>query len=82
MLKIFYRANEAVVEGLADSNGHRRKVVGEGESFSWGGKNTKLKWRKCKLTKNLLFHIDLLKLRWKKKHNITEFFPDINVFNE
>ena len=29
LLEIFYRANGAEVEGLADRNGHRRKVVGE-----------------------------------------------------
>ena len=29
-LEIFYRANGDVVEGLADRNGHIRKVVGEG----------------------------------------------------
>ena len=33
-LEIFYRANGAAVEGLADKNGHRRKVVGEGKSVS------------------------------------------------
>ena len=27
----FYRENGAAVEGLADRNGHRRKVVGEGK---------------------------------------------------
>ena len=30
-LEIFYRSNGAAVEGLADRNGHRRKVVGEGK---------------------------------------------------
>ena len=34
VLEIFYRANGAAVEGLADRNGHRRKDVGEGESVS------------------------------------------------
>ena len=29
-LEIVYHANGAAVEGLADSNEHRRKVVGEG----------------------------------------------------
>ena len=29
-LDIVYLANGASVEGLADRNGHRRKVVGEG----------------------------------------------------
>ena len=40
-LEIFYRANGDAVEGLADRNGHRRKVVGEGKSVSWGGARTK-----------------------------------------
>ena len=30
VLEIFYCANGTSVEGLADSNVHRRKVVGEG----------------------------------------------------
>ena len=29
-LEIVYHANEAAVEGLSDSNGHRWKVVDEG----------------------------------------------------
>ena len=44
-LEIVYRANGAAVEGLADRNGHRRKVVGEGKSVSWGGARTKGKGR-------------------------------------
>ena len=40
-LEIVYRENWAAVEGLANRNGHRRKVVGEGESFSWEGARTK-----------------------------------------
>ena len=31
-LEIFYHANGAAVEGLADRNRHRRKVVGDGKS--------------------------------------------------
>ena len=34
-LEIVYLANGAAVEGLADRNGHRQKVVGEGKSVSW-----------------------------------------------
>ena len=41
VLEIVYRANGAAVEGLADRNGHRKKVVGEGESVSWGGARNK-----------------------------------------
>ena len=33
-LEIFYRANEAVVEGLADRNVHRWKVIGAVKSVS------------------------------------------------
>ena len=78
--EIVYRANGAAVEGLADRNGHRRKVVGEGGSVSWGGARTKGKGRKCKLTKKMFLNSDLLKLCLKKKHNISEFFPDTTVF--
>ena len=46
-LEIVYRANGAAVEGLADRNGHRRKVLGEGKSVSWGGARTKVKARDC-----------------------------------
>ena len=67
-LEIVYHANGAVVEGLADRNGHIRKVVGEGKSVSWGGARTKGKGRKCKLTKTIFLHSDLLKLCLKKKN--------------
>ena len=40
-LEILYLENGASVEGLADRNGQRRKVVGEGKSVSWGGARTK-----------------------------------------
>ena len=49
-LDIVYCVNGAAVEGLGDSNGHRRKVAGEGKSVSWGGAWTKGKGRKFKLT--------------------------------
>ena len=65
-LEIVYRANGAAVEGLADRNGHRRKVVGEGESASWGGARTKGKGRECELTKKMFLQSDLLKLCLKK----------------
>ena len=42
-LGIVYLENGASVEVLADRNGHRRKVVGEGKSVSWGGARTKVK---------------------------------------
>ena len=79
-LDIVYLPNGASVEGLPDSNGHRRKVVGEGKSFSWGGARTKGKGRECELTKNLFLHSDLLKLCLNKKQKINEFFPDTTVF--
>ena len=44
-LEIVYRANRAAFEGLADRNGHTRKVVGEGKIVSWGGARTKGKGR-------------------------------------
>ena len=40
-LEIVYRSNEAAVEGQADRNGHRQKVIGEEESFIWGGSQEK-----------------------------------------
>ena len=46
-LEIDYLANGAAVEGLADSHGHRQKVVGEGKSVSWGGARTKGRGREC-----------------------------------
>ena len=49
-LEIVYLVNGAAVEGLADRNGHRRKVVYEGKSVSWGGARTKGKGRECELT--------------------------------
>ena len=57
------------------------QVLGEGESVSWGGAQTKGEGRECELTKNMLFHVDLLKLCQKKKRNITEFFPDKTVWS-
>ena len=81
-LEIFNLANGAAAEVLVDSNGHRRKVVGEGESFSWGGAWTKVKGRECKLTKNMFLHSHLLKLCLKKKRKINEFFLDTIFFND
>ena len=46
VLEIFYCANRAAVEGLADRNGHRWKLVGEGKRVIWGGAKTKDKGRK------------------------------------
>ena len=66
-LEIVYLANGAPVEGIADRNGHRQKVVGEGKSASWGGARTKGKGRECKITKNMFLHSDLLKFCLKKK---------------
>ena len=79
-LEIVYLENGAAVEGLADRNGHRRKVVGEEKSVSLGAARTKGKGRECKLTKKMFFHSDLLKLCLKEKHNIPELFPDTTVF--
>ena len=79
-LEIVYLANGAAVERLADRNGHRRKVVGEGKIVSWGGARTKGKGRECEITKKMFLHSDLLKLCLKKKRKINEFFPDTTLF--
>ena len=79
-LEIFYRANGAAFEGIADRNGHRKKEVGKGKCFIWGGAQTKGEGCKCKLTIDIFFHSDLLKLCHKKKQKITEFFLDATVF--
>ena len=46
-LEIVYRENGAAVEGLADRNGYRRKVVGKGKSFRCGGARTKDEGPEC-----------------------------------
>ena len=80
-LEIVYRENGGAVEGLADRNGHRRKVVGKGKSVRCGGARTKGECRELKLTKNMFFRSDLLKLCHMKRRKISEFFPDTTVFN-
>ena len=65
-LDIFYCANGAEVEGIADRNEHRCKEVGKWKSISWGGARTKGEGHKCKLTKNMFFHSDWLKLYHEK----------------
>ena len=65
-LEIGYRANKSTVKGLYDRNGHRQKVVGEGERVILGGAWTKGKGRKCKLTIKMLLHSDMLKFCLKK----------------
>ena len=82
VLEIIFCANGAAVEGLGDRNGHRRKETSEGESVSWGNAQTKGEGCKCKLTKNIFFHSDLLHLCLKKNRKITEFFPDTTVVND
>ena len=79
-LEIVFRANGAAVEWIAYRNGHRKKEVGKVESFSWGVSRTKGEGCECKLTKNMFFHSDLLKLCHMKKQKITEFFLDTTVF--
>ena len=66
LLEIFYCANVAAVEGVADRNEHRKKEVGKGKSESWGGARTKGEGCECELTRNMFFHSDLLKLCHKK----------------
>ena len=46
-LETVYRANGAAVEGLADRNGQRRKVISEGKSVSWVVAQAKGKGREC-----------------------------------
>ena len=65
-LEIVYRANGAAVEGLANRNGNRWKLVGEGKDFSWGDAQNNGTGHKCKLTKNMFLHSDMLKLCRKK----------------
>ena len=65
-LEIVYVANGDSVEGQADRNGHRQKMVGEGKSVSWGGAQFKGKGCECELTKKMFLHSDLLKLCLKK----------------
>ena len=81
-LEIVYLENLDSVEVLADRNGHRRKVLGEGKRVSWGGARTKGKGRKCELTKNMFLHSDLLNFCLKEKRKINELFPDTTVFYE
>ena len=79
-LESVYRTNGDGVEGMADRNGHRRKVVGKGESISWGGARNKGKGHKCG-KKYMPLHSDLLKLCLKKNttsltSSLTQlFFP-------
>ena len=80
MLEILYHTNRDEFEGIADRNGHRRKVVGEGKSVSWGGVRNNGEGCECEINKNMFMHSDLFKLCLKKKHNITELFPDTTVF--
>ena len=73
-LEIVYHENGAAVAGISDRNGHRRKVVGEGKSVSWGGAQTKGKGRECKLNKNMFLHSDLLKLCLNKNTTSLSYF--------
>ena len=79
-LEIVYLENGDAVEGLADINGYRRKVVGKGKSVRCGGAQTKGEGRECELAKQMLFHSDLLKLCLMKRRKISDFFPDTTVF--
>ena len=65
-LEVVYCANGAAVEGLENINGHRKKEVGKGKIFSWGGARNKAEGHECKLTKKMFSHSDLLKLCHKK----------------
>ena len=47
VLEIVYRENGAAAEGVADRNGHMRKVVGKRKSVRCGGARTKGEGREC-----------------------------------
>ena len=79
-LEIVYCVNGTAVEGLADRTGHRRKVAVKGKSVSCGGAQTKGEVCECKITKNMFFHSEMLKLCHMKRRKITDFFPDTTVF--
>ena len=81
-LEIMYRENGAAFEGIADRNGHKRKVVGKGKSIRCGGARTKGEGRECELAKNMLYQSDFLKLCLMKGRKISDFFPDTTVFND
>ena len=61
-LELVYRENGAAVEGLADRNWHRRKVVGKGKSVRCGGARTKGEVCECELAKKMLFHSDFFEV--------------------
>ena len=66
VLEIFYHENGDAVEGIAERNGNRRKVVGEGKSFSWGGAWTKGKESECELTKIFSCEVICWSCVWRK----------------
>ena len=72
--------NGGAVEGLADRNGHKRKLVGKGKSIRCGGARNKGEGRECELAKKMLYHSDLLKLCCMKGQKISDLFPDTAVF--
>ena len=55
-------------------------MLGEGESVSWGGAQTKGEERKCKPTKKYVLAQLFLLFCPKKEQNITEFLSDTTVF--
>ena len=60
------RTNGSIFEEFDYMNVHRRKVVGEGKSVSWGGAQTKGQGRDCEPTEDIFLHNDQLKLFLKK----------------
>ena len=81
-METVYCAHGMAVDGLADWNGHRLPVVGDGESGRWGGARSKGEGRECVLGRKMLLHSDILNLCLKQKRNITEFFPDTIAFSD
>ena len=55
-------------------------MVGDGKSGRWGGARSKGEVHECDLDRKMLLHSDLLNMCLKRKHNITEFFPDKIMF--
>ena len=70
-LEIVYHTNGATIEGLANRNGHRQKVVGVGKCVIWGGACTKVKVSQVRTHKKFLPQLFFA----------AKFFPETNVFH-
>ena len=70
-LEIVYHTNGATIEGLANRNGHRQKVVGVWKCVIWGGACTKVKVSQVRTHKKFLPQLFFA----------AKFFPETNVFH-